>query len=176
MNSERLNFISSEDGNILEINAFYDEKKQKFLLLWLVAFTLGGLAIVSQLFSNAGSELKMMIMIFAFFWIYFEFKVLKAYRWRNSGKEKLIFTENKLYYGRLIGNRGVMHPYNKDLLGDLRKVDISEKNFFAAMSDSYWVIGGEKLAFSFAGKQIPFGLRLNKAEVNLIIKHIQNYF
>lgn len=176
MKSERLKFIPSEEGNVLEIYPFYDENKQRLLLVWLIAFTIGGLAVISQLFIDVDSELKIMIMVFAFFWAYFEYKVLKAYRWRRSGKEKLIFAENKLYYGRLIGNRGFMHPYNKDLLGGLKKVDISEKNFFAAMGDSYWVISGEKLAFSYAGKQIPFGLRLNKAEVGLIIKRTQSYF
>ena len=174
--TERLKFVPSDQGNILEIYPFYDEKKQKLLFIWLIAFGIGGLAIISQLMTPASSELKIMIMVFAFFWAYFFYKVLKAYRWRKSGKERLIFGENKLYYGRIIGERGIMHAYDRELLGDLKKVDISEKNFFAAMGDSYWVISGEKLAFSHAGQQIPFGLRLTKGEVHLITKRTAAYF
>lgn len=176
MEAQRLKFIPSEEGNVLEIYPFFDEKKQKMMVVWLVAFGLGGLAIMSQLLTPASSELKIMIMVFAFFWTYFFYKVLRAYRWRRSGREKLIFAENKLYYGRLIGNRGIMHSYDREFLGELKKVDISEKNFFTAMGDSYWVISGEKLAFSYGGQQIPFGLRLTKGEVNLITKRVAAYF
>ena len=176
MKKERLEFIPSEDGNVLEIHPIHDEKKHKLMFLWLIAFTIGGLAIISQLFTNTDSDLKIMLIVFAFFWAYFGFKVFSAYRWRKYGKEKLIFGENKLYYGRLVNNRGVMYPYNKDLLGKLKKVEISEKNFFAAMGNSYWTIGNEKLAFSYAGKQIPFALDLDKSETNLIIKRTQAYF
>lgn len=176
MKSSRIKFNHSKEGNELEIRPFYNEGKQKIMLVWLLAFSLCGLAIISQLFVSPNSELKIMILIFAFFWLYFEFKIINAYRWRKSGVEKFIFKDDTLFYGRLISNRGFMKAYSRDLIGSLRKIEVPENNFFASMNDSYWVVAGETLAFSCAGKLIPFGLRLSDAEQKLIIHKTQAYF
>lgn len=176
MKLERLEFLDTDEGKVLNIRSYYDKSKQKLLLVWLLAFSICGIAIISQLFASIGSDMKIMVLIFAFFWLYFEFKIISAYRWRKNGEERFLFNKDTLYYGRLINNRGFLKPYSKDLLGGIRKIEIPPNNFFASMNNSYWVVAGESLAFSYAGKLVPFGLRLSEAEQKLIIQRTKTYF
>tara|TARA_B100000965_G_scaffold402762_1_gene429427 strand:- start:2086 stop:2616 length:531 start_codon:yes stop_codon:yes gene_type:complete len=170
--AQRISSERKEDGLLIKIKAYYDEDKHKFFTIWVAAWTLCGLAIVSQLFTNVDSELKTMILVFFAFWAYFEYLVVKAFRWRKSGEEQFFITEEQLQYGRTYNNRGFLKPYRKDLVNKVRFIDDDQNTFVKVFSDSYWVIGGERLAFTVSGKVIPFGLRLNDKEAKKLVQLI----
>ena len=171
----RVSYEQKEEGLLIKIKAFKDESKQKNLTVWLLAWSFCGLAIGSQLFVEGDKELKNMIIIFLAFWAYFEFKVIKAFRWRKSGEEQFWITEDNIQYGRTFANRGFLKPYRKDLVNRIRFIDSESNSFTRAFSDSYWVIGGERLAFSVNGKVIPFGLKLEDKEAKRLEKRLNEH-
>ncbi|MEQ8908752.1 MAG: hypothetical protein RIC95_06140 [Vicingaceae bacterium] len=168
--AQRISTEKKADGLLIKIKAYRDEDKQKLLTVWLGAWTLCGLAIISQLFTEVDRELKTLIIVFFAFWGYFEYLVVKAFRWRKSGEEQFFITEENLQYGRTYNNRGFLKPYRKDLINKLRTIDGETNTFVRVFSDSYWVIGGERLAFSAGGKVIPCGLRLTDKESKKLLK------
>lgn len=159
-------------GKLIKIRAYYNEDKQKMLNVWILAWTLCGLAIVSQVFIDGNDELRRMILIFSAFWAYFEYVVIKAWRWRKGGEEQIFISEEELQYGRTYFNRGILKPYRKDLLNPVRRVKEEKNKFVQTFADSYWVIGGEELAFTANGKVIHFGLRLTEKEANQVMKMV----
>ena len=159
-----------EGGKLIKIKAFYNKDKQKMLDVWLLAWTLCGLAIFSQVFYTPDNELRKMILIFGAFWIYFEYMVVKAWRWRKGGEEQIYITDEQIQYGRTYNNRGILKPYRKDLVNPLRSIENEGNSFTKAFADSYWVIGGEKLAFMVGGKIIPLGLRLTDKEAKKLMQ------
>lgn len=162
--SSRIKEEKKEKGILIRIKALHDPSKQKNLFVWVLAWTFCGIAIGSQLFVEGQSELRSMILVFLAFWLYFEFKVVKAYRWRQKGEERFYITEEEIHYGRIIGERGIMRPFKKESINPIRPIDEEKSDFVKVFSDSYWVIGGETLAFTAEGKVYPFGLRLTEKE------------
>ena len=101
--SDRVNI--SKDNNKLEIiiNAFYDDKKQKMLFVWIILFSLCGIAILFQFFEDYDAGTKVFFGVYVAFWLFFEFKVIYAYRWRKYGFEKVIIENNQLILVKNIG-------------------------------------------------------------------------
>lgn len=169
---KRISTEKKEGGILIKIKAFKEESKQKNLTVWLLAWTFCGLAIGSQVFYDENPELRKMILIFLAFWAYFEFKVIKVFRWRRSGEEQFYITDEIFSYGRTYHNRGILKQYRKDLVNSVRPLELDGNSLIKAFSDSYWVIGGEKLAFTANGKVIPFGLRLSDKEARQLTSEL----
>ena len=83
------------------------------------------MAIGSQVFYDENPELRKMILIFLAFWAYFEFKVIKVFRWRRSGEEQFYITDEIFSYGRTYNNRGILKQYRKDLVNSVRLIQSS---------------------------------------------------
>lgn len=173
---KRVRIEKKKEGLHIAIKAYKEESKQKNLTVWLIAWTLCGLAIGSQvLIKPEGEEqekLRVMILVFLAFWGYFEYMVIKVFRWRKSGEEQFLITEEEIQYGRTYSNRGFLKPYRKDLVNAVRSIDAEKGTFVTAFSNSYWVIGGERLAFTVNGKVIPFGLQLTDKEARSLTQSI----
>lgn len=173
---KRISIERKEEGLHIKIKSYKEESKQKNLTVWLLAWTLCGIAIGSQAFIKPEGEeqekLRIMILVFLAFWAYFEYMVIKAFRWRRSGEEQFLITDEQLQYGRTFANRGFLRPYRKDMVNSVRSIDTEKGNFISAFSSSYWVIGGERLAFTVNGKVIPFGLRLTDKEAQRLTQSI----
>jgi hypothetical protein len=169
-NNQRIKSTEEKDKFILEINSFKENDKQKFFSVWLGAFLISGIAIISQLFTNENSELKLMIFVFAIFWGYFSYKMIRTWRWRNSGKEVLEFTDEYLMLGKRYGERGLLKPYAIEKVSAPRKFNNESNDFVKSINESYWMISNEQLCFNFGSKIILFGHRLSDAEAKKVLK------
>lgn len=165
----RVSIESKDGGKLLKIKAFRDEGKQKTFLIWVIAWSICGIAIGSQLFVKQEDQLKTLLLVFVCFWAYFEYKVLKTYRWRNGGEEQIWIGEEEVKYGRTIKNRGFLKPYRKEFINPIRKYE-EESKMVSSFTDSYWVVGGETLVFTCQGKVLPIGLRLSINEQKKVAK------
>ena len=161
----RISQEKREEGILIKIKAFRDESKQKNLTLWLVFWTFCGIAIGSQLFVKGDDELRAFVFVYLAFWGYFEYVVVKAFKWRKSGEEQFLISEENFHYGRTYNNRGFLKPHRKDLVNAVKVIDEEIGTFAKVFGSSYWVVGGERLAFAVNGKVIPFGMQLTDKEM-----------
>ena len=161
----RISQEKREEGILIKIKAFRDESKQKNLTIWLVFWTFCGIAIGSQLFVKGDDELRAFVFVYLAFWGYFEYVVVKAFKWRKSGEEQFLISEENFHYGRTYNNRGFLKPHRKDLVNAVKVIDEEIGTFAKVFGNSYWVVGGERLAFAVNGKVIPFGMQLTDKEM-----------
>ena len=161
----RITQEKKEEGTLIKIKAYRDESKQKNLTVWLVFWTFCGIAIGSQLFVEGNKEMKTFITVYIAFWAYFEYTVIKAFKWRQNGEEQFLITDDYVHYGRTYNNRGFLKPHRKDLVNTVRVIDEEVGTFAKIFGSSYWVVGCERLAFTAGGKVIPFGMQLTDKEV-----------
>ena len=120
--------IDKNDGKLqIVIKAFLDEKKQQILLVWILLFSLCGIAIIAQLFEEYNTETKLFFGVYIAFWIFFEFKVIYAYRWRKYGEEKIIIDQDQLILIKKIGKRGVTQQFKFE---EITKIDFFKDIFF----------------------------------------------
>ncbi len=171
----RITQEKKEEGTLIKISAFRDESKQKNLTIWLVFWTFCGIAIGSQLFIKGNNEIKTFIMVYIAFWGYFEYTVIKAFKWRKNGEEQFLITDEYFHYGRTYNNRGFLKPHRKDLVNAVRIIDKEVGPFAKIFGSSYWVVGGERLAFTAGGKVIPFGMQLTDKEVKQLLDKLNKF-
>lgn len=167
----------NKQGNKLEIiiKAFLDVKKQQLLLLWIILFSLCGVAIITQFFEDYDGGTKVFFGVYVAFWIFFEFKVIYAYRWRKQGEEKIIIEEGQLFLIKTIGKRGVTQQYNLD---EIKKVDFfKDENggFVKSMNSSYWNINKYHMVLKLENSQVPFGIDLENKTAKNIINEIKKF-
>ena len=103
------------------------------------------------------------------FWGYFEYKVVRAFLFRKYGKEKLWIKNGKLHYQREINKKGKIKEFNAELINDLEILSPNRGDFFVQVQESFWIIGGERIAFNYAAKQIRFGIQITDEEAKKIL-------
>ena len=173
MANSRIDIKRKEENLEIVINAFYDAQKQKMLLVWIVLFSLCGLAIVSQFFEDYEQSYKVFFGVYVAFWLFFEFKVIYAYRWRKHGKEIIVINKEEFVLTKNIGNRGVTQTIK---IKDIKKIDFfnqQNKGFISSMNNSYWNINKYQLALFLTNNTIPFGIDLSNIEAKNILNLIK---
>lgn len=170
--AERIN-ISKKDNNLeIEIKALKDDTKQKILLVWIVLFSLCGFAILSQFFYDYDNSSKVFFGVYLAFWLFFEFKVIYAFRWRNAGMEKIILNKTEIILIKEIGKRGITQTIKINEISNLRCYEPDEPSFIKSINLSYWNINKYSLAFDFENKPVPFAIDLDKNEATKLLKEI----
>jgi hypothetical protein len=173
--SDRIKINIQEKELDITIKSFKDETKQKMLLVWIILFSVCGIAIVSQFFYDYDKSSKLFFAVYLAFWFFFEFKVIYAFRWRNSGSEKIKINYNKIELVKEIGKRGITQVIELAEISNLRLFEPEEPGFIKAMNASYWNINKYTLAFDYQNKPVPFAIDLDKKEAKKLLKEIEKF-
>tara|TARA_B100000809_G_scaffold226204_1_gene237678 strand:+ start:1556 stop:2083 length:528 start_codon:yes stop_codon:yes gene_type:complete len=166
--------VSKNDAKLeIVIKAFLDKKKQQILLVWILLFSLCGIAIFAQFFEDYDAGTKVFFGVYVAFWIFFEFKVIYAYRWRKYGEEKIIIDQGQLILIKTIGKRGVTQQFK---LEEITKIDFfkDESGAFAkSMNTSYWNINKYHMVLKFEDSIVPFGIDLDNKDAKNILNELR---
>lgn len=173
--SDRISIVENNDELNITIKALKDEKKQQLLLVWIVLFSICGILIFSQFFGNYDKSSKIFFAIYIAFWLFFEFKVIYAYRWRKTGSEKIILTKEELILIKEIGKRGITQKYSLEEVKHLGLFKSQENAFFKSINTSYWNINNYSLSFSSNNILVPFAIDLDGNQSKKILKKIQAF-
>ena len=109
------------------------------------------------------------------FWLFFEFKVIYAYRWRKYGLEQIILNQKQLILIKEIGKRGITQQFDLDNIQKVEKFDSGENAFFKSMNTSYWNINKYTLSFKIEDNLVPFAIDLNEEESKKLLKKIHQF-
>ena len=167
--------VKRNEGEVSIVIVSRSEKMKNILLFcWFFIWTVSGIVVLSQYFTLRDPNSKVMIMVWMAFWAYFEYRIFKSFMWRKYGVEKIKLRENKLFYKRDVAGKGKIRAYEFDFIKDLRLVEHKENSFADNMGDSYWMVGGEKLAFDHYGKEIKFAMQIEEDEAKALLKLIRS--
>lgn len=172
---DRIIIDKKDDELLILIKAFLDDKKQKMLLVWIILFSLCGFAILSQFFEDYDNGTKVFFGVYIAFWLFFEFKVIYAFRWRKYGEEKIILKDGELSLIKTIGKRGITQRFK---FGEIKKIDFFKDingKFVKSMNESYWNINKYHLVFEMENTKIPFAIDITNKEAKKIMNEIRNY-
>ncbi|TXB66684.1 hypothetical protein FRY74_00435 [Vicingus serpentipes] len=172
---DRISYTETNDELKIKIKALLDEKKQQLLLIWIVLFSICGILLFSQIFGDYEKTTLLFFCVYMAFWLFFEFKVIYAYRWRKYGVEEIILNKDQLILIKEIGKRGVTQQFEIDKIKKVEKFDGGENAFFKSMNTSYWNINKYSLSFKIEGNLIPFAIDLNDEESKKISKKIHQF-
>jgi hypothetical protein len=170
--SPRISILKKE--GLLSIVILATESKRKLwgLFLWLLAWTVCGLIIISYYPQARDEKQKLFIFIYAAFWLYFEFRIVRVYTWRRWGKEKIWVSGGTLHYQRETAGRGKVEEYDLERVGHFRLRELNRTSLADTLNQSFWIKGGERIEFDFAGKTIPIGMQISDEEARQILKEL----
>jgi hypothetical protein len=173
--SKRVSILEKDNVFSLVILPTVDKKKTGMLFLWLMAWTVCGIIVFANYFNLNNKEAKVFIIVYLAFWVYFEFKISRAFLWKKFGKEKLWVKQGTLYYQREVSGRGKIREFDLQLLGEFRYLELSHTSFSDQINQSFWVKGGERLEFDYQAKVIRFGMQLSDEEARETLKEIKKF-
>jgi hypothetical protein len=169
---ERVSILKKENLFSVVILPGLDKKKLWLILGWLAAWTVCGLIVMFNFFQVSNKEAKLFIVIYLSFWAYFEFNIIRSYRWKKSGKEKLWIQNGILYYQRELNRKGKILEFNTGLVSPIEIVELKPTRFADTINQSFWVKGGERLEFAAQGKFYRFGMQVSDSVARTLCKEI----
>lgn len=148
--------------------------KDALMLAWLLMFSFIGVYILYELFTvNHLKNEKIALVTFFSFWVYFEWKVLKAFLWLRFGKENIRVDPEYVWVKKSIGKYGKAKNYLIENVKNISARTPSEKSFSYQFESSYWVVGGERVLFEYLGRSVHFGRKLDEQDAKLLAKFFE---
>jgi len=172
---DRISILKKEKLLSIVILPTTDKKKLAIMFLWIMAWSVCGVIIIMNYFNLRDQNQKLFILVFLSFWTYYEYKIIRAFTWKKWGKEKLWIQNEILHYQREINGKGKVKEYNKELINELKLVEVDEANFSHQINQSFWIKGGERLEFNYQSKVVRFGMQIKDDEARTILKEIKTF-
>jgi hypothetical protein len=172
---ERVSILKKDELLSIVILPKRDTRKLWLMFLWLMAWTVCGLIVFANYFKTVDQNSKLFIIIYLAFWAYFEYKIVRAFIWRRSGKEKLWVSDGKVHYKQDINGRGKTQEFDFSLIQDLQLIPSEEGSFANVINSSFWIKGDERVAFTCQHRTIRFGMQLSDKEAKAIVHEITDF-
>lgn len=174
--SERISYKKHPDFITLVISPRLEEKKQLLLSFWFFAWTFCGLVFISQLFFAKTQEFIISLIVMISFWAYYEYRIGYVWMWRRKGVELIKLEDGKMTYKRSLRSMGKAYDFYVDNIRNFGFVEIKPTSFGAVMSNSFWVIGGERLRFEYQNKEVKIGIQLSDEEADKLRRFLNDLF
>lgn len=172
--SDRIVVADSRDS--LEITISGKIPKSQFTLLsaWLLAWTLAGLFVLSQLFSMQGEQ-QVYMLVWLAFWAYFEYRVASVWLWRKYGREvlKIQGEQTELRFEVAYGGRA--YALQTSEIRNLRNLEKEKGGFVKSFYSSFWTLGGEAIGFYAKGKLYTMGRQISVSDADTLIRLMQKH-
>ncbi len=170
--SDRIEVTQSKDRFEIRIGAKIPASQFAMLSAWLVAWTVAGIYVLSQVFTMQGDSQIFMVVWLAF-WAYFEYRIGSAWLWRKYGREvfRIVGNEIELRFEVAYGGRG--EAFKRDDIKGFHNLEKDKSTFVKSFYSSFWVIGGESIGFFHKGKIKSFGRQISASDADKLIALIK---
>ena len=173
--SNRVSMVDKDDVLSIVILPTTDKRKLNWLLLWLIAWSICGIIVLVNFFTLKNRDAQIFVLVYLSFWLYFEYKIMNAYKWKKNGKEKIWLKKGKLFYQKEIKGKGKTEEFDLNLINDIEIIELSAASFSDSINQSFWIKGGERIQFQFQAKTVKMGMQLSDTEAYYIIRAIKSY-
>lgn len=160
-------------GVTVTVKPKLSKRKHSILLGWLILWILSGGFVISFLFSPLGSDEKLMLAVWVFFWLYFAVKGYNIFWWKTKGYESIAISGNSMvlhvHNNRSGGEKKVIVPEQLDIA----TVDYSNRRFAPQVNESFFSLGEETVILKSGKAEYRFGKQLRKEDAEKVVKTIR---
>lgn len=179
MLSDRIGVVKTDEDLTVYIKASTqaDVKKLNLFKLWVILWSLAGIAIFSQLFFDFYSRMeKLYMVIYLAFWAYFEYRMIRAYYFRKYGIETIYINNDKFMVRRdILSKKGKPVYYRAEEKNPFHEVEETGMGLGKVYYSSFWIITGGSIGFGHSRGENRVGLQLPKADVKKLVKLMNSY-
>ncbi|MEX1187737.1 MAG: hypothetical protein WED33_00655 [Bacteroidia bacterium] len=172
--SQRIQIQQSETETEISISGEIPSNQFTVLSVWLVAWTVSGIYIITEVFGEYPQEVKNFMIAWLAFWFYFEIKIGVAWMWRRKGRELITIEKGKARFQieAAVGKKNF--EFETAAIRDFHLTESKKGLFIKNYFDSFWVVGGESVGFFVAGKLYMFGRQLPPKDAEKLMKFVEN--
>jgi len=171
---KRISVRRTKEEIIVEITQQIERWQEALLIGWLAAWGFCGIVFITNIFTATNSSLQILLVVLSSIWLYFMVSIIKAYLWRKKGREIIVMKKGKMSIQNAIGKLGKLEEFNYQNIFKLGLVKRDPGNFFAFLDNSFWVIGGDKIGFSYSGSKVRLGKQLALKDAELLVRILES--
>lgn len=166
--------ISRERNKItITIHQQIERWQEALLLAWFAAWTYCGIVFTYALITSADSSIRWVFGICVAVWLYFFIRIGLVILWRFGGKEIISIGASDIQIKNAFWKRGKVQVFTMNNIFKFGVIKRSPTAFFAFLDHSFWVLGGEKVGFSYGGRRIQFGKQLSESDASRLANVVQ---
>lgn len=154
------------------------KQSKLFLNLWVLGWTLCGLAVIAQLVLYADEFERNQIMFlvgYLSFWAYLEYKILYAFNWNRIGQEVIEIEGGTFSYTKLIGKRGLALKFDVSKISKFNYEQSTEKGILNDINRAPWMVAGEVIQYNVDSQIKRLGLKLSKQDAEKLSSVLNKY-
>lgn len=168
--------VVKKDGTLsVVISQKLEGWKKTLFVTWFVFWAFCGVFFIMALVTEPARETKLGITVFLVFWAYYAWKIGKSLMWRLKGVEQWRIKDGQLTVKDSINGYGKAKKYFSENIKEFGPMIIDEGSWKWQMSNSFWQIGGERIGFSYMGKQIGIGKGLSADDAKKVSKKVSGW-
>jgi hypothetical protein len=167
---KRISVLRSKEDIVVTISQQIERWQMSLLVAWLAAWTFcGGAFIMSAATANNFNE-RMFFIICVGLWLFFMIRLTKVFFWRKGGREIIRISAGTVSIIHAYWSKGKPEDFRIGTIFKLGLVKRDPSNFFSFLDDSFWIIGGERVGFSYSGEKIRFGKQLDIRDAENLVR------
>lgn len=173
---EHITLTEDKREALISLSVRLPRWQETLMLVWVLGWTFCGIVVLIEFFGDYTRNMKLMMLVYLCFWVYFEIQAVKGYLWKKWGTELLLIDEEGIKYKKDIRTYGKVRTYFKENISKLRPLDLKKRSFARAYFETFWTIGNQKLAFDYLGKTISFGMGITDEERDELLRQLKHQF
>jgi hypothetical protein len=171
---KRIKVIRSPQRIEVQISQRIERWQESLLLAWLAGWAFCGAVFMYYLIIAQANSDRIFFIICTAVWLYFFVRILKVFLWRIAGREIIIMEPGMLTIQNAFWNSGRKEKFAMHQIFKLGLITRSPTNFLAFLDNSFWIMGGEKIGFSFSGRRVQLGKQLQTRDAELLVRVIES--
>jgi hypothetical protein len=171
---KRISVTRSKDSLKVEITQQIERWQEALLITWLSAWTFCGIYFIYYVALATDTMQRVFFILLSLAWLYFFVRITKVFLWRKFGKEVITFSSGKMMLKNAFGEKGRSEEFSFHNIFKLGLIKPDPTSFLAFLDDSFWIIGGDRVGFSYSGHQVRLGKQLSPRDAELLVRVIES--
>lgn len=160
----------------IQISQKVERWQEALLMAWVVAWSFCGAVFLYEFFQAKARQAEFGFMLAMGFivvlWFFIWWRTGKVLLWRWIGNEVLTFSKGQMTIQQAYGTWGRTEVFGFENIFKLGLVKQDPTSFLAFLDDSFWIMGGERVGFNYAGTKIRIGKQLDVKEAEYLVRTI----
>src|SRR5690554_5763805 len=171
--SEKVSY-SKENGRLqILILGKIERWKESLILGWLLAWIFCGGVVINEFLKSDDRDMKMMLFLFLIFWAYYLWRVVRMFLYRRGGNELIKIEDGVMWLKKSFFTYGKSKQYNLNQIVDLKAIELKKSSMSYAYENGWWVLGGEKIGFTYNGSFVKFAMQIDERVRDKLIQLIE---
>lgn len=170
---KRISVVRSKEDIVITITQQIARWQEALLVGWLLAWTFCGAVFIKYAIQTTVFSDRVFFIVCSSLWAYFFVKIIKVFLWRRGGREVIRISKGQLTIMNAYWKRALPEVFYMRNIFKLGIIKRDPGNFLAFLDDSFWIIGGDRVGFSYSGTKIRLGKQLELKDAEMLVRVLE---